>query len=42
MDDQNKEQEEEACWVIWLRELEAETPVVEAVITIDALCQEVK
>lgn len=36
------ENEEEACWVIWLRETEAETPVVEVVISVDSLVQEVQ
>ena len=33
---------EETCWVLWLRETEAETPVVEVVISVDALVSEVQ
>lgn len=42
MNDQNKEQEEEVCWVLWQRETEAETPVIEVVISVDALVVEVQ
>lgn len=34
--------EEEACWVILEREREANTPVVEVEISVDALCVEVR